>query len=66
VRIISAKLYGTTYVSRNIDVATVDANGIVTAMSVGETVIVVRNGQNETQAKVIVRTMPSDAPKTDT
>ena len=66
VRIISAKLYGTTYVSRNTDVATVDANGIVTAMSVGETVIVVRNGQNETQAKVIVRMMPSDAPKTDT
>jgi len=66
VRIISAELYGTTYVSRNTGVATVDANGIVTAMSVGETVIVVRNGQNETQAKVIVRAKVIDGEKKET
>src|SRR5438132_2119320 len=66
VRIISEELYGTTYASRNTDVATVDANGIVTAMSVGETIIVVRNGQNETQAKVIVRAKLPDGDKKDT
>jgi hypothetical protein len=66
VRIISANLYGTTYVSRNTDVATVDANGIVTAMSAGETTIVVRNGQKETQAKVIVRAKLIDGEKKDT
>jgi Big-like domain-containing protein len=66
VRNISANLYGTTYVSRNTDVATVDANGIVTAMSAGETVILVRNGQNETQAKVIVKAKLLDGEKKDT
>jgi len=66
VRIISAKLYGTTYVSQNPAIATVDANGIVTAVSPGATVIVVRNGESETQAKVIVRQRPSDGDKKDT
>jgi hypothetical protein len=66
VRIISAKLYGTTYVSQNPAIATVDANGIVTAVSLGATVIVVRNGESETQAKVIVRQQPSDGDKKDT
>ena len=66
VRIISAKLYGTTYVSQNPAIATVDANGIVTAVSLGETVIVVRNGESETQAKVIIRPKPSDGDKKDT
>jgi hypothetical protein len=63
VRIISATVYGTTYLSRNTDVATVDANGVVTAISLGETVIVVRNGENETQAKVVVRSKPADGEK---
>jgi hypothetical protein len=66
VRIISAKLYGTTYVSQNPAIATVDANGIVTAVSLGATVIVVRNGESETQAKVIVKQKPSDGDKKDT
>ena len=66
VRIISAKSYGTTYVSQNPAIATVDANGIVTAVSLGATVIVVRNGESETQAKVVVRPRPSDADKKDT
>ena len=63
VRIISAKLYGTTYASRNTEVATVDANGMVTAVSLGETVIVVRNGENEAQANIIVRANPSEGEK---
>jgi hypothetical protein len=66
VRIISAKLFGTTYLSKNPDIATVDANGIVTAVSLGETVIVVHNGESETQAKVIVRSKPSEGDKKDT
>ena len=66
VRIISAKLYGTTYLCKNPAIATVDANGIVTAVSLGETLIVVRNGETETQAKVIVRLKPSDSDKKDT
>jgi hypothetical protein len=60
VRIISAKLYGTTYVSRNTEIAMVDPNGIVTAVNLGETVIVVRNGESETQARVVVRAKPAD------
>ena len=66
VRIISAVVFGTKYSSRDDTIATVDPNGWVTAVGIGETVIIVRNGQNETQAKVIVRTTPSDGPKTDT
>jgi len=60
VRIISAKLYGTTYVSRDTDIAMVDPNGIVTAVNLGETVIVVRNGESETQARIVVRAKPAD------
>jgi hypothetical protein len=66
VRVISAKLYGTTYMSRDTDIATVDANGVVTAVNLGETVIVVRNGESETQAKVVVRVKPSDGEKKET
>jgi hypothetical protein len=66
VRIISAKLFGTTYLSKNPAIATVDANGFVTAVGFGETVIVVRNGESETQAKIIIRLKPSDADKKDT
>jgi hypothetical protein len=60
VRIISAKLYGTTYVSRDTGIAMVDPNGIVTAVSLGETVIVVKNGESETLARVVVRAKPAD------
>ncbi len=63
VRIISAKLYGTTYMSRDTDIAMVDPNGIVTAVNLGETVILVRNGESETQAKIVVRAKPADGEK---
>jgi Big-like domain-containing protein len=55
VRIISATVYGTTYLSRDSHVATVDVNGWVTAVGLGETTIVVRNGDKETQARIVVR-----------
>jgi hypothetical protein len=55
VRIISALVYGTTYMSNNPQVVTVDANGWVTAVGLGETTIVVRNGAQEAQAHVVVR-----------
>jgi hypothetical protein len=60
VRVISAKLYGTTYVSRDTGIVIVDPNGIVTAVNLGETVVVVRNGESETQARVVVRAKPTD------
>jgi hypothetical protein len=66
VRIISAELYGTTYASRDIAVAMVDPNGVVTAMNLGETVIVVRNGESETQARIVVRAKPTDGTKQQT
>ncbi len=66
VRIISAKLYGTTYVSRDSNIAMVDPNGIVTAVNLGETVIVVRNGESETQARVLVRANSGGGAKQDT
>lgn len=55
VRFISRSVFGTTYQSRNEEIASVDANGVVTAVGVGETTIVVRNGEKETQSKVVVR-----------
>ena len=55
VRFISRSVFGTTYQSRNEAVARVDGNGEVTAVGVGETTIVVRNGEKETQSKVVVR-----------
>ena len=66
VRIISAQLYGTTYACRDTAVAMVDSNGVVTAMNLGETVIVVRNGESETQARIVVRAKPADRRKQDT
>ncbi len=54
VRFVSRAIFGTTYQSRNDQVATVDANGAVTAVGIGETVIVVRNGEKETQGKIVV------------
>ena len=63
VRIISAKLYGTSYASRDSNIAMVDPNGLVTAVNLGETVIVVRNGESETQARVVVRAKPGDGEK---
>ena len=55
VRFVSRSVFGTTYQSRNEAVARVDGNGEVTAVGVGETTIVVRNGEKETQSKVVVR-----------
>lgn len=66
VRIISAVTFGTEYTSKNDNVATVDANGWVTAVGIGETTIVVRNGNNEAHANIIVRAKPSDSEKKDT
>jgi hypothetical protein len=67
VRIISRAVFGTTYQSRNAQVASVDANGVVTAVGVGETIIVVRNGEKETQTKVVVRLkLPAEEEKKET
>jgi hypothetical protein len=55
VRFISRAAFGTTYRSVNDRIASVDANGVVTAVGVGETIIVVRNGERETQARVMVK-----------
>lgn len=67
VRIISRAVFGTTYQSRNEQIATIDANGVVTAVRVGETTIVVRNGDKETQAKVVVRLkLPAEGEKKET
>lgn len=55
VRFISRSAFGTTYQSRNEEIAKVDANGVVTAVGIGETTIIVRNGEKETQSRVVVR-----------
>ena len=55
VRFVSRSALGTTYQSRNEEVAKVDANGAVTAVGIGETTIVVRNGDKEAQSRVLVR-----------
>jgi hypothetical protein len=66
VRIISAVSFGTKYDIKDETVATVDANGAVTAVGIGETTIVVRNGAKETQANIVVRPKPTDGEKKDT
>ena len=66
VRFVSRSALGTTYQSRNEEVAKVDANGAVTAVGVGETTIVVRNGGKETQSRVEVRPKPPTGEKKET
>ena len=65
-RVISRAVFGTIYQSRNEQVASVDANGVVTAVGVGETIIVVRNGEKETQTKVVVRLKLPEGEKKET
>jgi hypothetical protein len=66
VRFISRSVFGTTYQSRNEEVVQVDANGVVTAVGVGETTIVVRNGEKEVQSKVVVKPKSPDREKKET
>jgi len=66
VRFISRSVFGTTYQSRNEKVVQVDANGVVTAVGVGETTIVVRNGEKEVQSKVVVKPKSPDREKKET
>jgi len=66
VRFVSRSAFGTTYQSRNEEVAQVDANGVVTAVGIGETTIIVRNGERETQSRVEVRPKPPVGEKKET
>lgn len=66
VRFVSRSVFGTTYQSRNEEIAKVDANGVVTAVGIGETTIVVRNGEKETQSRVEVRPKPPAGEKKET
>ena len=66
VRFVSRSALGTTYQSRNEEVVKVDANGAVTAVGVGETTIVVRNGDKETQSRVVVRPKQAEGEKKET
>jgi hypothetical protein len=66
VRFVSRSALGTTYQSRNEEVAKVDVNGAVTAVGVGETTIVVRNGDKETQSRVVVRPKQAEGEKKET
>ena len=66
VRFISRSVLGTTYQSRNEAVAQVDANGVVTAVGIGEATIIVRNGDKEAQSKVTVRPKQAEGEKKET
>jgi hypothetical protein len=66
VRFISRSVFGTTYQSRNEEVARVDADGVVTAVGIGEAIIIVRNGDKETQSKVTVRAKQAEGEKKET
>ena len=66
VRFVSRSTLGTTYQSRNEEVVKVDANGAVTAVGVGETTIVVRNGDKEAQSRVVVRPKQAEGEKKET
>ncbi len=66
VRFIAKAIFGTTYRSRNEKIVKVDPNGGVTAVGIGETIIVVRNGDKEAQARVIVKPKLSEEEKKET
>ncbi len=66
VRFISKATFGTTYQSRNEKIVKVDPNGVVTAVGIGETIIVVRNGDKEAQARVIVKPKLPEGEKKET
>lgn len=66
VRFVSRSALGTTYQSRNEEVAKVDANGAVIAVGVGETTIVARNGDKEAQSMVVVRPKQAEGEKKET
>ena len=66
VRFISRSVFGTTYQSRNEEVVQVDANGVVTAVGIGEATIIVRNGDKEAQSKVTVRPKQAEGEKKET
>jgi hypothetical protein len=66
VRFISKATFGTTYQSRNEKIVAVDPNGVVTAVGVGETIVVVRNGDKEAQARVIVKPKLPEGEKKET
>jgi hypothetical protein len=66
VRFISNATFGTTYQSRNEKIVKVDPNGVVTAVGIGETIIVVRNGDKEAQARVIVKPKLPEGKKKET
>ena len=66
VRFISKASFGTTYQSQNEKIVKVDTNGVVMAVGIGETTIVVRNGDKEAQALVIVKPKLPDGKKRET
>jgi len=66
VRFISKATFGTTYQSRNEKIVKVDPNGVITAVGIGETIIVVRNGDKEAQARVIVKPKLPEGEKKET
>ena len=66
VRFISKATFGTTYQSRDERIVKVDPNGVVTAVGIGETIIVVRNGDKEAQARVIVKPKLPEGEKKET
>src|SRR5947209_15763249 len=66
VRFISKAAFGTTYQRRNEEIVKVDPYGVVTAVGSGETIIVVRNGDKEAQARVIVKPKLPEGEKKET
>jgi hypothetical protein len=66
VRFISKATFGTTYQSRNENIVKVDPNGVVTAVGIGETIIIVRNGDKEAQTQVIVKPKLPEGEKKET
>jgi len=66
VRFVSKATFGTTYQSRDERIVKVDPNGVVTAVGIGETIIVVRNGDKEAQARVIVKPKLPEGKKKET
>jgi hypothetical protein len=66
VRFISKATFGTTYQSRNENIVKVDPNGVVTAVGIGETIIIVRNGDKEAQTQVIVKPKLTEGEKKET
>ena len=61
--VVSPKEVAVTYQSKNPTIATVDAQGVVTGVAVGETVVIIQAGEATKSVPVVVKEAPIQVPQ---